>query len=559
MDEADIALVVEAMYQVAADPGSWEQLIAVLGDQPPRDEAPAAAIRGLAHSAEIARMVRSADDAAAAPAPRASRVGWVLLSARGKVTAANLAAEGIMAGGLGRLRKGSELQFDDLSNTEALVRALAQAKNATAGQVILKLDRDGDEGPYFAYVALAKALPAEVFSDLSVSAIDPAGYALIFPAVEETRKLWMSIRESFGLTPAEMRLAAKLREGKTLKEAAEEMSVSINTVRNQLRAVFDKMGLKRQSDLVRALGDLAQVAGAMEVEAPIPGPGLPATPEVGKVVLRDGRHLAYREYGVPHGRALLVFHEGLGSSLLPPGAQALATELSLRVISAERPGFGQSDPSPDYSFDGVADDMVELCDQLGLQRVRITAVLSGAASAIQTALRLGKRAEGLLLCSGRPPRPTTRVNTLMNAFRARLETNPWVIETLYAILRVRMSLGMTERMIRSSTSQSSGDRALLDETPWLLDYVVAYVSECLAKTSKGAAEEIRAFRRSGNLTPAGLACPLTIWHGEDDQFAPLSDLMEYLGDTPCEVTIFPQMGHLLGLKVWDRMMRWAAS
>jgi pimeloyl-ACP methyl ester carboxylesterase/DNA-binding CsgD family transcriptional regulator len=368
--------------------------------------------------------------------------------------------------------------------------------------------------------------------------------------------MWSTLRESFGLTPAEIRLAALLREGKTLKDASDELSVSINTVRNQLRAVFDKLGLKRQSDLIRALTELSQVSGALGELSPGQAG---ATPEIRFVTLPDRRRLAYREYGVPRGRNLLLFHEGLGSSLLPEGAQVLAAQLGLRVISAERPGFGQSDPHPDYSFDAVAEDMAELCDLLGLTDIRIAAILSGAASALTTGIHLGSRVRSILLCSGRPPRPTSRASSLMTRFRARLEAHPWVLDTFYTILRIRLSAGLIEGMIRTATTNSPGDRALLKDSPWMVNYMAAYVSECLARTAKGSTDEIRAFHRGGNLTPVALAAPLTVWHGADDQFAPLSDLQEFLGEKPYDLKVFPDVGHLLAVKVWDQILRHAAA
>ena len=558
MDEADFALVIEAMYQLAADPDRWEQLIEALGEAPARDVAPASAVRGLANSEQIARLVSRTDEASS-QAVAGPSMGWVVLSSRRKVTAANDAAHAIMATGLGELKTGAEPRFSDPSNDEALTQALRQARAPGAVQTILKLEREGEDGPCFAYVIPARALPGAADADAIELADDDQSYALVFPAVEETGRLWVSIRDSFGLTPAEIRLASRLRDGRTLKEAADELSVSHNTVRNQLSAIFDKMGLKRQSELIRALAELSQVAGAIEAHQPGPRPVVADAPAVRHARLADGRRLAYRDYGDPAGRPMLAFHEGLGSSLLPQGAQTLALDLGLRIISVERPGFGQSDPHPDYSFDAVADDVVELCDQLGLTDVRLSAVLSGAPSAIQTAIRLGDRASSILICSGRPPRPMAKPGNLMTQFRARLEGNPWVVDTFYAILRMRLSPALVGRMIGTGSSLSPGDRAYVLAQPWVAEFVASYVAECLARTSRGASDEVKTFRRAGNLTAAELTCPLTVWHGEEDKFAPLSDLMDYLGDKPLEVRIFPGVGHMLALRHWDDMLRQAAA
>jgi pimeloyl-ACP methyl ester carboxylesterase/DNA-binding CsgD family transcriptional regulator len=554
----NVALVIEAMYRFAADPEAWEQLIEVLDEE--GEDPPPAAARDLAHSEDIARLVSRPDEG---PGARRGRddVGWVVLAATRKVIAANAAAAAVVADGLGRLEIGREIAFDDPTNAEALRRALDQARAQAPGQTILKLEHEGEEGPRYAYVVPAGALPGVV----DEAALDPSeegqAVAVVFPAVAETGRLWASIRESFGLTPAEIRLAAKLRDGRALKEAADELDVSINTVRNQLRAIFDKMGLKRQSELVRALTELAAVASAIDTQGAGPGVGGASqdTPPVLAVILPDGRRLAYRDYGDPEGRAILSFHEGLGSSLLPPGTQALARRLGLRIVSAERPGFGQSDPHPDYSFATVAEDMVALCDKLGLGEVRIGAVLSGAPSAVETAIRLGPRAVEVHLFSGRPPRPVQARANPLTQFRARIESNPWVLETLFAILRQRISPSLVTRILRRSSVHAPADRAYIEAYPRSVEFIAAYVSEALARTSRGPADEVRAFRRARNATAEGLRARLVVWHGEQDVFAPLSDLLAYLGDRATEVRVKPAIGHLLALKHWEEILRDVAA
>ncbi len=560
MDEADITLVIEAMYQVAAEPERWEQLVEVLGDVPESAEIPAGAARGLAHSQEVARMLGRSKDGQAAPATPPSALGWVLLGKGRKVVAANGPAHAMMLNsGLGELRTDAQIGFHNPANEEALIGALESAKHKGSSHTILKLERDIETGPCFGYVVPARSLPGLVGPGIPQLILDDNSYAVVFPAEDQTVRLWSSLRESFGLTPAEVRLASRLREGLTLTEAAGEMALSINTVRNQLRSIFEKMGLSRQGDLIRALGDLSQMVGVLEGASPAPKTIEEPAPGISTIRLPDGRQLAYRDYGSPTGKVLLMFHEGLGSSLLPPGVQTLARGLGLRVISAERPGFGQSDPSDDYSFDSVADDMVELCNQLNLDEIRIVAVLSGGPSAIQTAIRLGDRAKGLLLCSARPPRATTKSAGLMTQFRQRLQSHPWVIETFYAVLRLRMSNGMTPRMVQVATSESPGDRAFLLGNPWVAEFMSTYVGETLARGSRGPSDEMKAFHRASNLTPADLHCPLIVWHGEFDHFAPLSDLLDYLGDKPHEVQVFPGMGHLLAIQRWADILHHVAA
>ena len=61
------------------------------------------------------------------------------------------------------------------------------------------------------------------------------------------------MRDLFGLTPAEIRVAVAVVEGATPREIADRFGVSVNTVQIQLARVFDKTATHRQTDLVRLL------------------------------------------------------------------------------------------------------------------------------------------------------------------------------------------------------------------------------------------------------------------------------------------------------------------
>jgi DNA-binding NarL/FixJ family response regulator len=57
----------------------------------------------------------------------------------------------------------------------------------------------------------------------------------------------------YGFTEAECRIANRLAGGKRLDQIAAEFKVSRNTVRSQLRSIFDKTGARRQAELVSLL------------------------------------------------------------------------------------------------------------------------------------------------------------------------------------------------------------------------------------------------------------------------------------------------------------------
>jgi DNA-binding CsgD family transcriptional regulator len=58
---------------------------------------------------------------------------------------------------------------------------------------------------------------------------------------------------AFRLTPAEARLAVHLANGTSLTEVSDMLGVTYNTVRAQLRSIFDKTDTHRQAELVGLL------------------------------------------------------------------------------------------------------------------------------------------------------------------------------------------------------------------------------------------------------------------------------------------------------------------
>lgn len=75
----------------------------------------------------------------------------------------------------------------------------------------------------------------------------------------------------WSLTVAEARVAAALVEGLTLAEIAQRDGVSQATVRCQTKAIFQKTGTRRQSQLVRLVMSLVQFATRNTVLASVPG------------------------------------------------------------------------------------------------------------------------------------------------------------------------------------------------------------------------------------------------------------------------------------------------
>lgn len=76
------------------------------------------------------------------------------------------------------------------------------------------------------------------------------------------------LRSLFDLTPAEAELARCLTAGNSLDESAAALSISRNTARAHLRAIFSKSGITRQTELMRLMLNSAAMLGQAPLSAP---------------------------------------------------------------------------------------------------------------------------------------------------------------------------------------------------------------------------------------------------------------------------------------------------
>ena len=533
-----------ALARVAADPARWDALVPVLTPDSPVPSGPA-----LASLAEAAAQ-RAWRPGEGQQADASALFGRVTLSMSGRLLNWNSAGAAALAD-LCQGRPGEDVHWLCGENVQVICDGVRKASFGRC-DVVIRLRRPGGAAPHLALLSVAAAIgrtPALATSE---------AISLTFPVLERSAAMTDRLNIDFQLTVAEARLAVALYQGQTLQQAARAFEVSLNTVRNQLRNVFEKLSVKRQADLTRVLGELdhltrvAAIAGAHRQDPT-------DTPELRHVQLPDGRALAYREYGDPLGRSVVILHEGLGSSLLPPGTEARAAQLGLRLLAPERPGFGRSDPRAGYSFESVTEDLLHFCDDVGVGETVVGGLMSGAAFALHLGERLGRRARLILLCSGRAPVSAAAARDPFNALRQGLLHHAPVAEALYAVVRTRRSLPLTRRLLRYASANSPGDRDYEAQNSWLAEYVCAYVGEALARTTRGPVDDLLAFRRAQSRPSPSPSAPVELWHGSEDRLTSLDSMALYASSAVIERRVFPGVGYFLAAKHWGEILERASA
>ncbi|KAE9590834.1 putative alpha/Beta hydrolase [Lupinus albus] len=84
-----------------------------------------------------------------------------------------------------------------------------------------------------------------------------------------------------------------------------------------------------------------------------------------RIKLRDGRNLAYQEFGVPKDAAKykIISIQGFASCTLD---EDVVEEFGIYTVSFDRPGYGESDPDPNLTVKSMTLNIEELANKLEL-------------------------------------------------------------------------------------------------------------------------------------------------------------------------------------------------
>nr|GME16499.1 Lysophospholipase BODYGUARD 2 precursor [Ipomoea batatas] len=160
--------------------------------------------------------------------------------------------------------------------------------------------------------------------------------------------------------------------GTSMKLSAPSARSHTRNPKEKTSIMFLSSGLLRKVLAICCVGFLAWAYREITPPPPITcgsqyGPPVTAH----RIKLSDGRHLAYKEHGVPRNRASykIVFvhcfdccrHDIAVAVTLSPN---LIESLGIYIVSFDRPGYGESDPNPKQKEKSIAFDIQELADQL---------------------------------------------------------------------------------------------------------------------------------------------------------------------------------------------------
>jgi DNA-binding CsgD family transcriptional regulator len=178
-------------------------------------------------------------------------IGSIMLNANGEVISTNHMAEVILADKRGLALVNGRLKATSSKYNSQLKALIEEAiGNAVSGE-----SYQGGSG------FSIENLPGEPVLEMVIKPItkncydgtnlDPAVAIYINDFQDNNLEIEVdTLRKIYGMTRCEAQVSIQLADGKSQAQAAEELNVSINTVKTHLRGIYEKLGVNNQSQVV---------------------------------------------------------------------------------------------------------------------------------------------------------------------------------------------------------------------------------------------------------------------------------------------------------------------
>lgn len=175
-----------------------------------------------------------------------------LTEEQGRITYMNSSAERLVAAGSSLSARSGRLAAVEQGARQALSRALTQSSlgkaPSTTGRHAIPLPNLEGGG------LIANVLPLEWRMGRNPLASLPGGTAVIVqdPATPSTPPL-EAFGQLYGLTAGELKVLEHVGDGRTPQDTADQLGISLTTVKTHLQKLFAKTNTNRQADLVHLL------------------------------------------------------------------------------------------------------------------------------------------------------------------------------------------------------------------------------------------------------------------------------------------------------------------
>lgn len=283
------------------------------------------------------------------------------------------------------------------------------------------------------------------------------------------------------------------------------------------------------------------------------------------VEAEGGRRLAVETTGDPYGKPVFLLHGTPGSRVGPVPRSSVLARLGMRLISFDRPGYGESTRRQGRRVAAAAEDVVAIADAFGLDGFAVLGRSGGGPHALACAALLPERVARVAALVSLAPRHAEGLDWYggMTASNVREYTDVERGEEHFAdTFRFRSGLIRDDphALINDLVPElPPTDRALVSDAG-IRRMLLATYQEAFRHGADGWIDDVLAFTGPWGFEVSSIRVPTRLWHGADDQFSPV-DHSRWLADQipGADLYLEPGAAHFGALKVMTEALQWAAA
>jgi pimeloyl-ACP methyl ester carboxylesterase len=269
----------------------------------------------------------------------------------------------------------------------------------------------------------------------------------------------------------------------------------------------------------------------------------------------DGRKLAVEQYGDPEGTPVFMLHGTPGCRLSGRHPdESRVVDAGLRLITYDRPGYGQSDRHKGRRVIDCVADVAAIADELGVERFAVTGGSGGGPHALAVAARLPERVTRVGCDVGVAPYDAPDFDWLAGMDPANVKEFKWALageDTLVPELEKQASEAIAKveadpTALLNQFELSPADRAILED-PRIQKTLRAATKEAFVNGVWGWVDDDLGFTEPWGFDVAELEreVPVEIRYGATDVLVPAAHGAWLAAHIPhASVTVDDEGGHL---------------
>jgi pimeloyl-ACP methyl ester carboxylesterase len=273
----------------------------------------------------------------------------------------------------------------------------------------------------------------------------------------------------------------------------------------------------------------------------------------GVVTAGDGRTLAYEETGDPQGTPVFLLHGTPGSrfSGRHPDPERVV-QAGLRVLTYDRPGYGQSTRHRGRSVVDCVADVAAIADQLGIDRFAVKGGSGGGPHALAVGARLSERVTRVGCDVGVAPYDADELDWFAGMDPNNVKEFKWALDgeaTLAPELERESNKALARvaedpSKVLDEFKLSSSDLAVLSD-PAVQNLLRKSTREAFANGAWGWVDDDLAFANPWRFDVSEVTVPVVIRYGVTDVLVPAAHGEWLAAHIPhAEVTVDTDGGHL---------------